>query len=89
MVNANTVDKVESQVVEWKQSLTKGVIMYKPGQHLPDAQTDQVVRKRKLVISFKDKLWNGLTKMFVFCFDCTWLRLPYRCWLQSECVQKT
>lgn len=32
------------QVVEWKQSLTKGVIMYKPGQHLPDAQTDQVTQ---------------------------------------------
>ena len=79
-VNANTVDKVESQVVEWKQCLTKGVIMYKPGQHLPDAQTDdQVIRKRKLTIRFKDKLWDGSTKMFVFCFDCTWLRLPYRC----------
>ena len=62
MVNANTVDKVESQVVEWKQCLTKGVIMYKPGQHLPDAQTDdQVVRKRKLIIRFKNKLLDGST----------------------------
>ena len=31
------------KVVEWKQSLTKGVNMYKPGQHLPDAQADQVI----------------------------------------------
>ena len=31
------------KVVEWKQSLTKGVNMYKPGQHLPDAEADQVI----------------------------------------------
>jgi len=30
------------QVVEWKQSLTQGVNVYKPGQHLPDAEADQV-----------------------------------------------
>ena len=89
MVNANTVDKVESQVVEWKQCLTKGVIMYKPGQHLPDAQTDdQVIRKRKLTIRFKDKLWDGSTKMFVFCFDCTWLRLPNRCCFKVNVFRK-
>ena len=35
--------KILRKVVEWKQSLTKGVNMYKPGQHLPDAQADQVI----------------------------------------------
>ena len=33
---------VVKKIVEWKQCLTKGVIMYKPGQHLPDAEPDQV-----------------------------------------------
>ena len=32
----------KKKVVEWKQCLTKGVNMYKPGQHLPDAEADQV-----------------------------------------------
>ena len=34
---------VVKKVVEWKQCLTKGVNMYKPGQHLPDAEADQVI----------------------------------------------
>ena len=35
---------VVRKVVEWKQSLTQGVNVYKPGQHLPDAEADQVIQ---------------------------------------------
>ena len=36
------INIVVKKIVEWKQCLTKGVNMYKPGQHLPDAEADQV-----------------------------------------------
>ena len=36
------INGVVKKVVEWKQSLTKGVNMYKPGQHLLDAGADEV-----------------------------------------------
>ena len=41
------------KVVEWKQSLTKGVNMYKPGQHLLDAEADEVKTLKDIRDIFK------------------------------------
>ena len=59
---------VVKKIVEWKQCLTKGVNMYKPGQHLPDAEADQVTSfenyhhtslELRSIISFDLQLYTG------------------------------